>query len=97
MACGPAFMRCRQAAAHRMLWVEVEFARSSTEVMGSMGHELWHTIEVIGEPPVTDNATMFFLYQPIGYQGTGQDAMETRAAIEASHAVRSEMREFDRR
>jgi hypothetical protein len=83
-------------AGHRMLWVRVDTRKNvDWNLMGSIGHELRHTIEVLNEPLVKNNADMFFLYQRIGYRGTGS-SIETVAAVNAGNAVRSEARAFDR-
>jgi hypothetical protein len=35
--------------------------------MGSIGHELWHAIEVLtSDPPVTTNAAMVFFFRQFG-------------------------------
>jgi len=86
------------AGGHRMLWVKIDTRKKADwNLMGSIGHELRHTVEILDDPTVTNNTAMFFLYQRIGYRGTKQGAMETRMAVDAGEAVRSELRAFDRR
>jgi len=85
------------AAGHRMLFVRLDTSKDvDWNLMGSIGHELRHTIEVLNEPLVRNNADMFFLYQRIGYHGTG-NSIETVAAVNAGNAVRSEVRASERR
>ena len=85
------------AAGHWMLFVRVDTSKDvDWNLMGSIGHELRHTIEVLNEPLVKNNADMFFLYQRIGHQGTGS-SIETVAAVNAGNAVRAEVRELNRR
>jgi len=64
-------------------------------LMGSIGHELHHTIEAINDPTVRSTSAQFFLYERIGFKGTAR-SHETRAAMDAGNAVRAEIRKFDR-
>jgi hypothetical protein len=50
--------------------------------MGSIAHELRHTIEVIGEPNIRDYVAKFYFSEKIGSRDNN-GAHETRAAIEA--------------
>jgi hypothetical protein len=85
------------AAGYRMLWVLVDSSRSvDLNLMGSIGHELRHAIEVLQEPSIKSNADLFFFYQCIGYHGT-RNALETTAAVNAGNAVRAEVRAFQRK
>lgn len=77
---------------YRYMQVVVDTRRKADwDLMGSIGHELRHTIEVIAEPAVRDNSSKFFLYQQIGTLGTAS-ARETQAAVEAGNNVRAEVR-----
>jgi hypothetical protein len=63
------------------------------DVMGSLGHELQHAIEVFSEPAVTNGVTMFnFLKRTAP---TDSNRFETTAAINAGNAVVDEL--LDRR
>ena len=100
-ACGGGVRAClyavSAAAQHRMLWVKVDTRkRLDRFVMGSIGHELRHAIEVLDEPSVTSSSMMYFLYQRIGYRSTSHSA-ETRAATSAGNEVRGEVNAFNRR
>jgi len=101
-ACGRGVRACvsvvSTAGGHRMLWVKVDRRKEADwNLMATIGHELRHTVEILDDPTVTNSATMFFLYQRIGYRGTEQGAMETTTAVDAGEAVRSELRALDRR
>ena len=62
--------------------------------MGSIGHELQHAIEVLGDRTVTSNAAMFFFYRRTGKPHPRHFAFETDAAIEVGEAVRTEARKY---
>ena len=79
------------AGPNRILRVKVDIRRVSWDLMGSIGHELRHVIEVLGEPTVTSSAAMYFFYERTGRHGT-KSSFETEAAVEAGNAVRSEVR-----
>ena len=63
---------------------------NDVEVMGMLGHELQHAIEVLSDPMVTDGVTMFnFLKRTAP---TDNNRFETTAAIDAGNAVYDELR-----
>jgi hypothetical protein len=67
-------------------------------LMGSIGYELHHTIEVIDDPSVTSVRTMRSLYAWIGKKSSRyRDLYETDAAVDTGNAVRDEVRAFIRR
>jgi hypothetical protein len=74
-----------RAAAHRILWVKVDTHNVDRELMGLIGHELYHATEILGDPTVVDTASMYFLYERIGRQRT-RTAFETQAAVKATLA-----------
>lgn len=77
----------------RMLFVRLDFQKLDQQLIGSIGHELRHAIEVLGDPHITSAGAMFFFYQREGFNGTsGTRAFETKAAVEAGDAVRGEVR-----
>jgi hypothetical protein len=75
-------------------FVRIVINRSKTvrdvEVMGSLGHELQHAIEVLGEPGVTNGVTMFNFLQRMA--PTDSSRFETTAAVNAGEAVIYELR-----
>jgi hypothetical protein len=94
-ACGHGVRACLvevfAAGTNRILRVKVDIRKASWDLMGSIGHELRHVIEVLGEPTVTSSAAMYFFYSRTGRRGTST-SFETTAAVEAGNAVRSEVR-----
>jgi hypothetical protein len=81
--------------AHRILWVKIDDRKTDRDAMASIGHELRHTIEVLGERAVTSGAAMYLFYRREGSMGT-TGAFETAAAIKAGDTVRAEMKAFRR-
>jgi hypothetical protein len=80
------------APPNRILLVKVDTRRADWDLMGSIGHELRHVVEVLGDPTVTSNAAMYFFHTRTGLRGT-TSSFETRAAVEAGQAVRREVRQ----
>ena len=82
----------------RFIFVHVAARTADWDLMGSIGHELRHAIEVIDNRFVTSLLTMRSLYGRIGKQNS-QDphSYETAAAVTAGNAVRDEVRAFIRR
>ncbi|HXD20216.1 MAG TPA: hypothetical protein VN654_24545 [Vicinamibacterales bacterium] len=85
------------AGARRIMRVTVSLDSSQPDwyVIGSIGHELHHTVEAINDPTVRSTAAQYFLYERIGFKGTAH-SHETRAAMDAGNAVRAEIRRFAR-
>ena len=89
------FVTVAKAGSNRFMFVKVDTRKADWDLMGSIGHELRHTIEVIGNPSVTSSTAMYFFYEQLGTHGiTG--AHETQAATDAGNTVRSEVRKFNR-
>ena len=84
-----------QGAANRILVVKVDIRHADAELMGLIGHELRHAMEILGESNVVDAVSMYFLYQRIGRLGT-HTAFETQAAVQAGHAVKAEVSKYRR-
>lgn len=87
------FVTVTTAGANRMLWVKVDTRKANLDLMASIGHELRHTIEVLGERTVTSSASMYMFYSRVGLYGT-PSSFETTAAIDAGNAVGSEIRKY---
>jgi hypothetical protein len=82
----------------RFMFVHVATHGADWDLMGSIGHELQHTIEVIDNRFVTSLLTMRSLYERIGKQNSRDPhSYETTAAVAAGNAVRDEVRTFIRR
>jgi hypothetical protein len=76
------------AGPNRLLHIIVDLRRSHGDVLASIGHELQHAIEALGDPHVIDSDTMYFFFDRIGQ--IGQDTFETDAAIQAGLDVLAE-------
>ena len=59
--------------------------RDHDELLASIGHELQHAVEALGDPHVTDNRTIYFFFDRIGSTRLGR--FETHAAIQAGLEV----------
>jgi hypothetical protein len=74
---------------NRIIHVKVVPRADERDLIGSIGHELRHAIEVLGDPTVTNNLAMRQFYMREGRQmGT---AFETDAAVRAGERVRAEV------
>ena len=97
--CGHGVRACfrgvTKAGANRVLWLWVDIRKTDEELIASIGHELRHAIEVLGNPRVTSNASMYIFYLREGFVGTA-GAFETRAAIDAGLAVKADLHSFKR-
>lgn len=91
------FLGITTAGPRRIMRVTValDARRQDWYVMGSIGHELYHTIEAIQDPSVRSTEAQYFLYERIGFKGTTH-SRETTAAQDAGNAVRAEIRRFSR-
>ena len=91
------FTTVSMAGSRRVMWVKVSTRKADWDLMGSIGHELRHTIEVLGDPTVTSNSAMSSFYLSLSAQseplaGNHGSQFETQAAIDAGNAVRREAR-----
>jgi hypothetical protein len=86
------FVTVTMAGPTRMLWVKVDTRKVDSDLMSSIGHELRHTIEVLGTRTVTSQIAMYFFYSQMVQAQAGGRAFETAAAVEAGEAVRAEVR-----
>jgi hypothetical protein len=89
------FVSVAASGAYRYMRVIVDTRKADWDLMGSIGHELRHTIEVINAPRVRDNVSKHFFYEQIGTRGTAT-ARETQVAVEAGNTVRAEVRRFNK-
>jgi hypothetical protein len=83
------------ADSHRYMRVVVDTRKADWDLMGSIGHELRHTIEIIDQPSIRSNAGKYFFYAQNGTHGTAT-ARETQAAVDAGNSVRDEVHQFTR-
>ena len=89
------FVSVRSSGAYRFMFILIDPRKRDGELMASIGHELRHTIEVIGAPAVRTDSAKFFFYERVAMHG-GSGERETRAAMDAGNAVRSETTSFNR-
>jgi len=82
------------AGPNRVLRILVDPRKADGELMGSVGHELQHAVEVLSHRNIRSSTeiTLFYL-NSVGLIG---DRFETYAAITAGNAVRTELRDARR-
>ena len=93
--CGHSVRAClllsvTMAGPNRLLRVVVDTKKADWDLMGSIGHELQHAIEVLSNPAVTNNAAIYFFYEQAVPKSSGR--FETAAAIQVGERVRAEVR-----
>lgn len=79
-----------KAGGSRIVRVRVAANNTDWDLMGSVGHELQHAVEVLREPAITNTAAMTVYYRREGYR-VGS-VFETTAAVRAGNDVRAEVR-----
>jgi hypothetical protein len=80
----------RVAGPHRILRVVVDTGRDRDELIGAIGHELQHAMEVLSEPGITTSQEMFFRFFAMSMGTSGR--FESRAAVEAGIQIEAELR-----
>jgi hypothetical protein len=73
-----------------VLNIFVDAQHHDLSLMGAIGHELQHALEVLGDPQIRTDVALFAFYRLHGLRVKG--VIETRAAIAAGDAVRDEIR-----
>ena len=73
----------------RILRVLINLATDVLELMATIGHELQHALEILGEPKVKTAEQAYLFYSREA--ATSRDVFETRAAIQAGYDVRDEI------
>ncbi len=82
------------AGGRRFLAIELACGRIELQTMATLGHELYHAVEIAGEPSIVDVQTLAAFYSARGIQtGTrsGELTFETEAAQEAGRQARREI------
>ncbi len=82
------------AGGHRYLVIELACGRSELTQMATLGHELFHAIEIAEEPSVVDAETLADLYSRIGRKtgdSGGLRTFETEAAAAAGLRARRQL------
>ena len=86
------------AGTNRVLWVRIDITRvdwnADWDLMGAIGHELRHAVEVLSDQTVRDDMSKHFFYALSAGRRSGgnPDAFETDAAILAGLQIRDEAR-----
>lgn len=79
---------------HRYLLIELACGRSELTQMTTLGHELFHAIEIAEEPSAVSADTLADLYSRIGRKtgdSRGQRTFETEAAAAAGLRARRQL------
>jgi hypothetical protein len=81
------------AGPHRLLRIVVNARpeKKACDLMASIGHELQHAIEVLGEPRVRDFHTAYAFYEREGSADRLTARFETAAALRTGFEVRDEV------
>lgn len=86
------FVTVTMAGHTRVLWVKLDTRGADQELMGLIGHELQHTVEVLAAPRVNSPIAMYAFYSQQADTQRGGPVFETQAAIQAGESVRAEVR-----
>jgi hypothetical protein len=97
--CGHSVRAClvlsiKVAGPSRLLRILVDTRKTDGELMGSIGHELQHAVEVLSDPSVTDYYKVYSFYQREGRMVN--DRFETLAAVRAGLDVLAEAHDWAR-
>ena len=81
------------AGPHRLLRILLDPRRdkNNCDLMASIGHELWHAIELLGEPSVRNYHTAYSFFEREGPTDRTTGRFETPAAIRMGLAVLGEV------
>ena len=79
------------AGPNRILRVMVTTRRGREALIGSIGHELHHALEILRDPAITTSAAMFFHF--FGRSSFSPNRFETEGVIQAGHRIEDEVRD----
>lgn len=82
------------SAGRRYLIIELACGRTGFAQMATLGHELYHALEIAREPTVVDARSLAALYGRIGLQTgdrVGRQTFETEAAARAGTRTRQQL------
>jgi hypothetical protein len=86
-------LRVHVVRPNRILRILVDPRKPDCDLIASIGHELWHAIEVLREPSIRSDTALFFFFAREGRTSRRVDsAFETTAAVKTGDAVRAELR-----
>lgn len=74
---------------NRVLRILVDPLKVDRDLMGSIGHELQHAVEVLSHRNIRSGSAMTLLYNKEGYKYSSR--FETDAAVKAGNAIRVEL------
>jgi len=78
----------------RYLVIELSCLETTIVQMATLGHELYHALEIATEPSIVDSRTLAAHYRRIGQQQSdaiGRQTFETEAAYEAGRRTRRQL------
>ena len=82
------------ADGQRYLLIELACGRPAVSTMATLGHELYHALEIAGEPSIVDARTLAAFYRQHGMETggiAGQLTFETDAAAQAGRRAWREL------
>jgi hypothetical protein len=82
------------AGGHRYLMIELACGRPEITQMATLGHELFHALEIASEPSIVDTRTLATFYARTGMETSntaGRRTFETAAAAAAGQRARREL------
>jgi len=91
-------MRVTKAASNRILQIRVDprFADCDVDLIASIGHELWHVLEILRNPKLDNDDAIFHFYAREGRHSNRATfpfgGWETTGALEAGYQVLRELR-----
>jgi hypothetical protein len=86
------------AGRYRVLRLILDPQRQDDEALASLGHELQHAAEVLGDHNIRTSTQMYYYFRWIGHSGrVTEQTFETRAAIEAGNTILGELSKTDLR
>jgi hypothetical protein len=83
-------MSVTPAGPNRLLRVLVDTRKADWDLMGSIGHEMRHAVEVLSDASVRSDSAIYFFYSRVATSRSL--AFETDAAVQAGLDVRAEVR-----
>lgn len=81
--------RVTVAGPTRILYILIDGVRPDRDLMGAVGHELQHAIEVLSNPTIRTDLAIIRLYLHRGMRVNG--VLETQEAMDVGAAVRDEL------
>jgi hypothetical protein len=79
---------------HRYLVIELACGRAGLAQMATLGHELFHALEIAHEPAIVDKETLAGFYSRVGFKSSdsaGLQTFETEAAAAAGLRARRQL------